>query len=558
MKIKIANLLVLLFICNIIYAQNPKWFKKARKAQVTVITYNDKNVMQQAQGYFISETGKIVTEYDIMKGAVKGNIVDADGKEYKLTNVEGANSLYNVAVMQSSCEKSASPILAAKLSKGNLVYIMPICSTDKKAECIEDTITEVQEFEDEQHPYYTLSKSIDNRLAGCPVFSEAGELVGHLQPSAKGSDKPAYVLGVQYCNSLKITALDANNADLNSIQMQKRLPEDESQAITYLFLMNKQNKELYEEHIKMFIEKFPTNTSGYVQLAELKASQQEYKAAEEIYAQALTKQLQNEDELHHSYAKLLYKSGLQAQPVAEGWDMEHALKEARAAYSCNPLPLYTALEGLCLYATKSYEESCEKFLSLSQTNMRSAEYFIYAAQCKEMLNAPTEEIYALEDSAVNCYKKPYPAEAATYIYLRGKTLAKMGKYREAVSDMNEFEHLASGQVTAVFCYEREQMEMQCRQFKNALNDIERAVKLAPTEPLFRAEEAVVNYRVGQLDEAIVAAKEAIKLDENFPDAHRILGICLRDQGKVSEARKSLQRAIELGDESAKGVLDNLK
>ena len=68
----------------------------------------------------------------------------------------------------------------------------------------------------------------------------------------------------------------------------------------------------------------------------------------------------------------------------------------------------------------------------------------------------------------------------------------------------------------------------------------------------------MNYRVGQLNEAIAAAKEAIRLEETFADAHRILGICLRDQGKTTEAKKSLQKAIEYGDTVAQSILDKIK
>ena len=95
-------------------------------------------------------------------------------------------------------------------------------------------------------------------------------------------------------------------------------------------------------------------------------------------------------------------------------------------------------------------------------------------------------------------------------------------------------------------------------FPNALNDIERAAKLAPNEPIFRAEEAVVNYRVGQIEEAITAAKEAIRLDADFPDAYRILGVCLDQKGEKSEAKKYLQIAIEKGDQLAAGVLEKMQ
>ena len=92
-------------------------------------------------------------------------------------------------------------------------------------------------------------------------------------------------------------------------------------------------------------------------------------------------------------------------------------------------------------------------------------------------------------------------------------------------------------------------------FQQALSDIETATRLEPREPLYFAELAAVNVRFSQIDEAIEAARKAIALDDNFADAHRILGICLRQQSKESEARVALQRAIDLGDEIAKTLID---
>ena len=169
--------------------------------------------------------------------------------------------------------------------------------------------------------------------------------------------------------------------------------------------------------------------------------------------------------------------------------------------------------------------------------MRTAETFLYAAQCKQMTKAEAKEIIALQDSALSTFPTPIPPTAAHIVLMRGNTKAQAEMYREAVQDYNIYEHLSSGHVSAKFYYDREQLEMKCRMFPNALNDIERAAKLAPNEPIFRAEEAVVNYRGGQIEEAITAAKEAIRLDADFPDAYRILGVCLDQKGEKSEENK---------------------
>lgn len=293
-------------------------------------------------------------------------------------------------------------------------------------------------------------------------------------------------------------------------------------------------------------------------MAEYEARMGNFHKAGKVYADGLSHCKEHLDEIHHSYAKLLYQSGMRNQPFAEGWTLDKGLEEAVAAYESNPQPLYTALQGMILYGLERYDDAYAKFVSMAQTNMRSAEYFLYAAQCKQIQDAPAEEVLAMQDSALACYSKPYPVEAANTLYLRSKTLAQLKRFRDAVNDLNEYEHLLSANVNAEFYYQREQLEMQCRMYQQALNDIDRSVTLEPREPLYRAEQAVVNYRVGQIDEAIAAARETIKLDAEFADAYRILGICLQEKGKKQEARQNLQKAVDLGDELSKGVLEKLQ
>ena len=167
----------------------------------------------------------------------------------------------------------------------------------------------------------------------------------------------------------------------------------------------------------------------------------------------------------------------------------------------------------------------------------------------------TAAVLALQDSAVACFTEPYVEAAAPALLMRATTLISLNRFREAVRDLNSYEHLKSKELTANFYYQREQAEMQCRMYQQALSDIERATRMAPREPLYQAELAVINFRFGQLDEAVTAAHAAIAIDENFADAHRILGVCLRQQGKEQEARASFQRAADLGDEISKNLLN---
>ena len=113
-------------------------------------------------------------------------------------------------------------------------------------------------------------------------------------------------------------------------------------------------------------------------------------------------------------------------------------------------------------------------------------------------------------------------------------------------------------MNANFYYGREQLEVKCRMYPQALSDIEKTINLAPKEALYYAEAAALNYRLGQIDDAIEYAKRAIVIDEQFADAYRIIGVCYNQKGNKAEARKYLQKAIDLGDTLASGIIDKMK
>ena len=54
--------------------------------------------------------------------------------------------------------------------------------------------------------------------------------------------------------------------------------------------------------------------------------------------------------------------------------------------------------------------------------------------------------------------------------------------------------------------------MQCRMFQQAVDDIDRAIRMEPKEPLYHAERAVVYYRLGEFEEALKSAQKSAELN----------------------------------------------
>ena len=559
MKKYILLLIYTLFIIPCL-AQSPKWLKKVRGAQVAIMVYNKNGEMTETQGVFADDKGTILTEYDALKYATRAVVVDAAGKEYPVKEILGASAMYNVVKMQVALEKKSKITYlqqaATPGTAGSLVYILPYAKASKNAICTEDTIAKLETFKD-NYSYYTIGKPSNERLKNSAVLNEEGEMLGLLQLAAK-EGKNAYVIDSKFIADMKIKPMDAGNNDLKAIYIKKALPETEEDALTYLYLLDKKDSITSMACVDDFIQKYPQNTSGRILKAEKMIEAANYQEADKLYEEALNAEGIKKDEVYFSKSKAIYAINLnKAYNKYNDWDMEKALAETHNAYSINPLPIYIEQEANCLFVLKRYDEAREKFIDLTKTNLRSGEMFLNAAQCNIVQNKE-EGVLELLDSALACYPTPYPSSAANTILIRANELAKAGKNKDAVLGLNEYERLAKGNLNANFYYGREQLEIKARMYSQALSDIEKTIMLEPKEPLYYAEAAALNYRVGQMDDAIEYGKKAIALDEKFADPYRIVGVCYNQKGNKAEAKKYLQKAIDLGDTLAEGVINEIK
>ncbi|MCF0196506.1 MAG: tetratricopeptide repeat protein [Bacteroidaceae bacterium] len=537
-----------------------KRLKALRALPVSVIAYDNQNNMRQGQGVRVGENGTIVTEYDMLKGASRAVVIDQAGTESEVKTLEGASSLYNVAKINTGAVPknfTVPEIYQSPMKVGDVVFILPPYNADKKAVSVTDTIKKVETFK-EQFYYYTLTKTHKERFLGGTVVNEDGQLVGTLQ-AASQTESPSFVMDIHYPLSLSVNAINAKNMDLTAIDLPLQMPTTEDNATAFLFFADRTNKARYEAYIRTFIQRFPQSATGYTTLADYYLQDNAFARADSVYEVALQQEGLTKDEIHYSRSKAAYTLCTTPQPNKyDKWTAAFALSEAQEANKIRPLPTYTLQEANSLYLLKEYQQACDKYVELTKTNLRSADLFMYAALCRQAIDQESDKVLALMDSAVACYGKPLPSAAAPIVLTRGKTLAQAGKPREAVKDYNEYEHLMAAQLPADFYYERSLLETKGRMYPAALSDIERAISIEPQEPIYYAEAAALNYRIGEHEQTIKHAEKAIALDPQFADAYRILGVCHKQKGNAAKAKETLQKAKDLGDELAGDLLKDIK
>ena len=538
----------------------PKWASKAKKSVFSVITYTaDNKILNTGNGFYIDTNGIAVSDYTLFKGADHAVVVTADGKELPVISILGANDMYDVIKFQTSVNKKTDALQPATQGAqvGETVYLLPY-STQKAANGQNGTVARIDTIDNSF--YYTLNMQTTEKTVSCPVMNSNGEVIGLIQKSADTESKESYAIGIGYAQNLSINALSGNDYTLNSIGIKKGLPSDESQALVYLYVSSSQKTpEEYLNLLNDFISQYPNNTEGYLcratfylgtdDLSKISMAEEDIKRMFEVS--------ENQAESHYNFAKLLYNYniGLGDKQGYTDWNLDKGLEEINQALASDKQGLYYQVQGDIYFAQQKYAEAAASYEALCHTPIGSASSYYSAAKAKELMAEPNyEEIIALMDSAVAKYNKPYGEEAAAFLFERGRFKATAGKHREAVTDYNDFYDAMMGRVNAEFYYIREQSEIQGRMYQQAINDINKAVELEPKNIEYWVEKGGVHMRVNQIDEAIKALQHALSMDNQNAAAYRMLGYCQVQQNNKKEGLDNLQKAKELGDTVAEGLI----
>lgn len=558
---KILFILVCCIATSWTYAQAPKWADKAKKAVFSIVTYDkDNKIKNTGNGFYINENGTALSDYTLFEGAERAVIINADSKELPVRRILGANSMYDVVKFNTEADKKATALKLASqpAAVGETVYLLPY-STQKAATCQTGKVTKVDTISNNAY-YYTLAMTTGEKTVSCPIMNANGEVLGLIQKNASDDAKESYAIGASYGASLDITALSMNDMSLKKIGIKKALPDTEDQALVYVFMASsQQNQDDYMTTLNDFLEQYPHSADGYIRRATayMGYGDDEHNSLADSDLKKAMEVTNNKSETQYNISKLIYTYALSQgdkKPYSD-WDYEKALSVIREAIQADNQPIYVQLEGDILFAMKQYPEAYAAYEKVNQSEMASPATFYSAAKAKQLIEGTDmNEVVALMDSAVSRFTKPYTSEAAPYFYERGDIKAQMGKFRDAVVDYDTFYDAIGGRVTAAFYLQREQAEVQCKMYQQAINDINKAVEMAPEDVAMWVEKGSVHLRVGQHTEAVEALNKAISLDPKAAAAYRMLGYCQVQMKQNKEACANFAKAKELGDEVVDGLI----
>ena len=548
-------LLVCCLVTQLASAQTPKWAEKARSAVFSIVTYDkDNKIKGTGNGFYIDVQGTALSDYTLFEGAERAIIINTNGKQMEVSHILGANSMYDIVKFRTPMDKKQVTLtLATQPAKvDEIVYLLPY-STQKAATVQTGRITAVDSIGNNSF-YYTIQMKTGEKLVSCPIMNAAGQVLGLIQKNADTESTESYAIGASYGAKLNISALSSSDGSLNRIGIKKALPDTEDQALVFLLMSAEQmNRENYLTLLNEFIAQYPNSHEGYIRRATYYINGNDaaqYTLADEDLNKAVI-MASNKEDAYFQAAKTRYAylTTLNTQEAYASWNYDKALEWIRQAIAISAQPLHIQLEGDILFAQGNYADAFTAYEKVNQSPIADATTYYSAAKAKQLMEgSDINDVLALMDKAIEKLQKPYMSVAAAYFYERAEMRAQAGKFRESVMDYNTFFDAVGGDVTALFFFQREQAEMQCRMYQHALNDINKAVEMAPEDADFWVEKGTVHLRFNQLDDAIAAFNKTLSLNDKYAAAYRLLGYCQAIKKKNKEACANFAKAKELGDE----------
>lgn len=571
-------LLIILIGCHLLPAiaqkDTPKWMEKSKKAIVAVTTYGkDGNKLASGTGFFVSETGDVVSAYDLFKGADKATVTDSEGKTFPVETILGADEMYDVIKFKVTIPKKVPFLSVANepLANGATVYLLPY-SSGKNVVSEKGTIVEVSKLKD-PFGYYKISFPLKEGQINAPFLTADGEVFGLAQDDASGKKQNSFAVSAGYVNSLAISSADFLSSIYKSMSIKKAWPTDVDQALVALFLKGSgQDAKSYLEILNDFIATFPNTQEGYLnrsnhyafrraELAATPAEQMKYLnlAVEDI--KTASKFGKKKGDANYNLAKLIYSVVLNDSTLSDpAWTIPVALETVQKAIKEDDQPVYHQLVGDIYFYQKQYEPAYNEYMIVNNSDAAASLTYYWAAKAKEQISGfNIGDVIALLDSAVNKCGSVESPEAAAYILERIDWKLRLSQYPAAVEDYNLYFVASGGKVGADFFFFREQAKFRANDLPGALKDIQEAIRLSPDTPDYYAEEASVFVRMQKYDNALASLEKALALAPDFGACYRLKGICYSRQGKKTEACDVLKKAKELGDPLAdKLIKENCK
>ncbi|MCR5131209.1 MAG: tetratricopeptide repeat protein [Prevotella sp.] len=549
---KIILLAIVATITTIASAQ-PSAVQKVGRSVFSLTTFRaDGSLLASTHGLYVGTNGEAVSSWKPFVGAARATVVDAEGQEHEVEAIYGANELYDVCRFRVEGTSQAAPLAKSNATSGQKTWLLGY--SVKKSPAKQYAVESVETFGDKGYGYYIFKGKAAENMADCPFVNQNGEVIGLCELP---KSEEVHATDVRFINSFTTNGLSINDNLLTQTSIRVAMPLDLNDArLTLMMAGEKHDSAAYVGYIRDFIRQFPQEIDGYSSRGQLQLYAHDLAGADATMQEAIAN-VAHKDEAHSAFASLMMQQQFYLpDSTFTAWSLQRALDEANTANSINPQPIYQHQQAQLIYALGDYQKAYDQFIALTKSPIRNGELFYEAAQCRTHLGGTTDEVIELLDSAIAV--NPDNNISAPYYLARGRMLDQATQYRKAIQDYNKYDTLMLGRGSHEFYYIKFKAEVQVRQYQQALNDIAHAIILNRQEPTYYAEMGSLQLRVRQFEDAIKTSDMCIQLDSEYSDPYIIKGVAHGELGQRAEALQAFEKAKELGDDRADGMIEKYK
>lgn len=270
-------------------------------------------------GFFINDTGRVVTNYHVIENATNGKIYTNDGKEYLITKVVGYDINLDIAIIDTDCSHSS----AAKISNtgvvtGSKVYAIGYPQSfiiGSSSSTFTEGVISNSSFVFDGNNYYQTTVQITHGNSGGALINSNGEIIGITSGSL-------VIEGVDYMNlAIPVEKVNIVRTNVNKTVAEVSLDNKEFEVVFYLT----PSTELFTERVK---------NNGIVVRPFVNPSRTEY-TFKDWYSNSTCTDLYDFSIPVTSYTR-----------IYAGWNK-------------NPKITFDPNEGTCTYSTIPYNTSVE-------------------------------------------------------------------------------------------------------------------------------------------------------------------------------------------------------
>ncbi len=208
---------------------------------VVCITINTPKQIKSGSGFFIDRSGTIVTNYHVIQDGTDGKVTLANGEEYDIINVVGANEDNDIAIIQIDKKGTSAVSLGNSnhIAVGDVVYAIGYPNSfelGKQDSTLTEGIISKTSYNIEGKNYIQTTTNITSGNSGGVLVNNKGEVIGITTGAIN-------LAGVDYMN----LAIPINQ--LNTVERDKNMPLEDYTNSHYTVKYYSDNSLVFEADV---------------------------------------------------------------------------------------------------------------------------------------------------------------------------------------------------------------------------------------------------------------------------------------------------------------------